>query len=350
MAQRTSPTNIGLWLTAAQVARDFGYLTTDEFVRRCAATFETIDRLERHEGHLLNWYNTKTLAPLPPKYVSTVDSGNLIASLWVMARGCEELTETPILKSSLDGLSDIVAILGGLAGEDPSIATALNGLRSAARPWVRGIEIVGRLRLAAYYIEQSLGWKGPSSDARAYWTTKLVTELKAWVAVMDRYMHWMEVPSEMSDQALLALGPSFVQLRRDALRDLPSFAALAGGTPEPLDTLFAKRNTPELRPEWTIWLDAVHREYTAARANAIGTVRRLRDLAERSNRLAGEINMAVLYDPERRLFGTGSEQSFGSTDRLWRTHRRGEFPSVPTARSSRIRSINIGRLEFLIWP
>ncbi len=86
MARRTSPTNIGLWLNSALAARDFGYITTDDFVRRCSATMETLHKMERYEGHLLNWYDLDTLTPLPPQYVSTVDSGNLIASLWVTAR------------------------------------------------------------------------------------------------------------------------------------------------------------------------------------------------------------------------------------------------------------------------
>ena len=64
VARRTSPTNIGMWLTAALAARDFGYLTADELSRRCSATLATIEQLERYEGHLLNWYNTTTREPL----------------------------------------------------------------------------------------------------------------------------------------------------------------------------------------------------------------------------------------------------------------------------------------------
>ena len=87
VAQRTSPTNIGLWLTSALAAADFAYLTVSDFLNRCTRTMATLDRLERYEGHFLNWYNTNTLDPLTPRYVSTVDSGNLLASLWVFERG-----------------------------------------------------------------------------------------------------------------------------------------------------------------------------------------------------------------------------------------------------------------------
>jgi hypothetical protein len=64
-AQRTSPTNIGFWLTSALAATDLGYLTTVDFLDRCERTLDTMERMERYEGHLLNWYDTRSLEPLP---------------------------------------------------------------------------------------------------------------------------------------------------------------------------------------------------------------------------------------------------------------------------------------------
>ena len=96
VAARTSPTNIGLWLTSALAAHDLGYLTTDDLLARCSHTMSTMERLERYEGHLLNWYDTRTLAALTPRYVSTVDSGNLTASLWVLEQGCREVVRDPV--------------------------------------------------------------------------------------------------------------------------------------------------------------------------------------------------------------------------------------------------------------
>src|SRR6266480_189569 len=75
---RTSPTNIGLSLLATVAANDFGYITIEELVARNLGTLETLSRLQRFEGHLFNWYDLKTLEPLHPRYVSTVDSGNLL--------------------------------------------------------------------------------------------------------------------------------------------------------------------------------------------------------------------------------------------------------------------------------
>ena len=76
-AHRTSPTNIGLAVLANLAAFDFGYVSLRRLLERSTGTLESMGRLQEHRGHLLNWYNTLTLEPLPPQYVSTVDSGNL---------------------------------------------------------------------------------------------------------------------------------------------------------------------------------------------------------------------------------------------------------------------------------
>jgi cyclic beta-1,2-glucan synthetase len=85
VAHRTSPTNIGMALLATLAAHDFGFISTDELADRTNATLTTVESLERFEGHLLNWYDTRTLAPLVPAYVSTVDSGNLAGALLTLS-------------------------------------------------------------------------------------------------------------------------------------------------------------------------------------------------------------------------------------------------------------------------
>ncbi len=77
VAHRTSPTNIGLALLANLAAYDFGYLPTGQLIGRIESTFGTMESLERYQGHFYNWYDTLSLQPLPPLYISTVDSGNL---------------------------------------------------------------------------------------------------------------------------------------------------------------------------------------------------------------------------------------------------------------------------------
>lgn len=91
VAHRTSPTNIGMALLATLSAHDLGFIGIDELADRINATLTTIESLERFEGHLLNWYDTRTLAPLSPPYVSTVDSGNLAGALVTLAVGLHRL-------------------------------------------------------------------------------------------------------------------------------------------------------------------------------------------------------------------------------------------------------------------
>ncbi len=96
IAHRTSPTNIGLLLLSTLAARDFGYTGTLETIERIELTCMTMERLTRVHGHFLNWYDTQTLEPLIPQYVSTVDSGNLAGHLIVVAEGCLEFADQPL--------------------------------------------------------------------------------------------------------------------------------------------------------------------------------------------------------------------------------------------------------------
>ena len=91
VAHRTSPTNIGMGLLATLAAHDLGFIPTAELASRIDATLTTMEGLERYEGHLLNWYDTQSLAPLAPAYVSTVDSGNLAGALMTLAEGLRGL-------------------------------------------------------------------------------------------------------------------------------------------------------------------------------------------------------------------------------------------------------------------
>jgi cyclic beta-1,2-glucan synthetase len=134
LAPRTSPTNIAMGLLAAVAAHDLGYLTTAQLLKRVSLTLDTVDSLERHEGHLLNWYDARTLAPLPPRYVSTVDSGNLAAALLVLATQLRRVGgEGPRLREGLAdtagllvaALSDVVKTKAG-AGARPLLDRAVS--------------------------------------------------------------------------------------------------------------------------------------------------------------------------------------------------------------------------------
>lgn len=118
VAHRTSPTNVGLYLLTALGAYDMGYVDAMELALRLRATFETLKRLERYRGHFLNWIDTQTLHPLPPRYVSTVDSGNLAACLLTLKQGCLDVSQHSLWPwSRWQGFLDTLALLDEMIAE-----------------------------------------------------------------------------------------------------------------------------------------------------------------------------------------------------------------------------------------
>jgi cyclic beta-1,2-glucan synthetase len=96
IAERTSPTNIGLQLLAIASARDLGFLTCGEAIDRLEHALDAMDRMPRVRGHFFNWYRISDLGVLDPPYVSTVDSGNLAGHLMALAQGCLDVTAAPV--------------------------------------------------------------------------------------------------------------------------------------------------------------------------------------------------------------------------------------------------------------
>jgi cyclic beta-1,2-glucan synthetase len=142
VAQRTSPTNIGMSLLSTLAAYDLGFLGVDALAERIGGTLDTVERLETWEGHLLNWYDTRTCAPLPRRYVSTVDSANLCASLMALSVGLEQLGAAP--------------------GREPVLAAQLSSLAKRALAFADG------MRFAPLYDRErqlfSIGYRLPDAD------------------------------------------------------------------------------------------------------------------------------------------------------------------------------------------
>lgn len=107
IAHRTSPTNIGLLLGSTLVARDMGYLTTTELMDRLEHTLDSLETMQRWQGHFYNWYDTCSLEPLLPLYVSTVDSGNMVAYLLTVKQGVKEWVNNPLVDhTTISGMLD----------------------------------------------------------------------------------------------------------------------------------------------------------------------------------------------------------------------------------------------------
>lgn len=131
IASRTSPTNIGMSLLADLAATDFGYLTIGAGLERIGNTLESVQRLERYRGHLYNWYDTRTLEPLRPQYISSVDSGNLAGSLLALRAGLGEWRNQPIAsRRDFLGLLDTLELRmeSVASGAPPDLLAALHAL------------------------------------------------------------------------------------------------------------------------------------------------------------------------------------------------------------------------------
>lgn len=116
VAHRTSPTNMGIASLCSLAAYDLGFISTKRLIEREVLRFETFKKLERFQGHFLNWYDTQTLQPLFPKYISAVDSGNFVGFLYTFQQGLRELMDAPIIsarfriaqEAALDAVSEAV--------------------------------------------------------------------------------------------------------------------------------------------------------------------------------------------------------------------------------------------------
>ena len=138
IASRTSPTNIGMALLSDLAAYDFGYLSAGEFLQRVENTLASMEKLERYRGHFYNWYDTHTLLPLRPKYVSSVDSGNLAGSLLTLQAGLAELKDQPVLPTNaFQGLHDTLQVLAEHLPETPvpDLANKIKLLQDTLHPF-----------------------------------------------------------------------------------------------------------------------------------------------------------------------------------------------------------------------
>jgi cyclic beta-1,2-glucan synthetase len=151
VAHRTSPTNIGLYLLSVACARQFGWIGTQEMLTRLEATHATLVTLQRHRGHFLNWYDTQSLAPLLPMYVSTVDSGNLSGHLLAVGQACLELARAPhdggasqhALEASRQRLAPLLATRSRLS---PAMRDVLRWLLADHRATRRSAELDAQAR------------------------------------------------------------------------------------------------------------------------------------------------------------------------------------------------------------
>jgi cellobiose phosphorylase len=336
VAERTSPTNIGLGLLAVLAAHDLGYLPAGDLLDRLGRTFNTLDRLQRFRDHFLNWYDTRTLQALPPHYVSSVDSGNLSCTLIVLKARLLELANAPLLPPAWRrGLADTAAVAreeARAAAGRTSEPEARDDLRRVATDLGATVDRLGAaasgrlpgVLAALATLEEDL--RPLASPARhdaetGFWLATLQQNAQALREDAARMAPWTAVLAE----APQALGGTVASARAgaaavaevravadearaaaDALGAQPTLQEAAALEPvigPRLDDL-AARATRAGAGALAMWLERLREAVGRGSEAAVERIHELRRLAQRAGEMA-DIDLEFLYDAKRKLLTIG---------------------------------------------
>jgi cellobiose phosphorylase len=294
IAHRTSPTNMGLSLLANLTACDFGYISPGRLIERTTNALRTMEGLERHRGHFYNWYDTQSLRPLLPLYISSVDSGNLAGHLLILRQGLLALSDEPILgRRFLEGLQDTlnIAVEAANGANGANAANATNPDPEAERRLVplqqqvaaallspSALLTVLHRRLSTWaaageVVSGAESWIDDAESPVRQWTSAFVRQCREGVDELLFLAPWLENPTAHNATETLPFSDC-----------IPTLRELAG---------FEGQLLPTLAPLV---------EHAARRANErIATFERL---ARQANRLA-QMEYDFLFDKSRRLLAIG---------------------------------------------
>ena len=302
LAHRTSPTNIGLYLLSTVAAHDFGWIGTHETVERLGATLDTMKRMEQFRGHFYNWYGTRDLRPLDPKYVSSVDSGNLAGHLIALGNACREMITRPVVdRQWLSGVEDSIAL----------IRESLGALRADRRS-----HTVTPKQLEE--VLDSMAALIPSNPQSVKELTTWLEELAAdgdSIADIARTLTLERTDPAAAD--VLAWAEALQACVRGHRRDLEllgPMAALAARekTSDSMPTLgdLVDINNDIARRDPTLDQVAIARASDAAKA----LERRLTEIAATAGKMLDAMKFGFLLDPARQLLSIGYRVTDGSLD------------------------------------
>jgi cellobiose phosphorylase len=307
VATRTSPTNIGIGLLSALSAYDFGFLSLPNLMEHIARTLETLEKLERYSGHFYNWYDTRTLKPMPPLYVSTVDNGNLAGLLLTLHSGLLELADQNWDAARIcAGLRDTLGVL-----KDQSRSTETSAkldemeklLDKISKSPAEAARILDRL------IDEAMkpaGVKNESNNEFETWRKIFEQSCREQREEIITHFPWVNLHK-----------PLQVHLQPDAAHELKKFweqlnaplslRRLADEVENWLakldELLDAARNSLE-NVELAKLLSDLRSLLDAAGQNAQARVNALENLAHRCDDLA-RMDFTLLYDSSRELFSIG---------------------------------------------
>jgi cyclic beta-1,2-glucan synthetase len=300
VASRTSPTNMGLALLASLAACDFGYVSVGQLLRRTQDALGAMQRLERHRGHFFNWYDTRTLKPLLPLYVSSVDSGNLAGHLLTLAPGLTELRAQPILiPQAFVGLSDTVGILRELTGSSCELEHLEAELAQAPSTLRAGFYLLERATALAAALAAAID---PGAGAELeWWSQALERNCREHLEDLLFLAPWLTLAPDSAGRvsgmlAQLDQAPTLRQVSELEQSLCPSIeAALQALSLEP-----AAGRKPEEEAGLAQWLGRLRQGSTRASERILA----LETLARQSAELA-EMDFSFLFEPARELFSIG---------------------------------------------
>jgi len=348
IATRISPTNLGFLLNARQVACEFGYLTLPEFADLTLRTLATVSGLKKYRGHLFNWYDTCTLQPLAPWLVSSVDSGNLMASLWTLQQGCRERLRKPLLQSSLfEGFVDCVRVL-----EDCGL---FSRKQLGAYDWEaapdRWLELLIGLPETAFNEVQRDASASNDADSVRWFAEQATCRIEAIRQTLNCYAPWClpEFAGLRNEPAI-----SLVSIDKISLELLPHFI-------EQLDDELSQV-APSLSSEQQLLCERLRSRLPEARWNVSRLIKDIRIIASETGKLADEMDFAFLLNRRRKLmsvgFDAGSRQLHPACYDLLGTESRtavfvavakGDIPQQSWFLLGRAHTLDQGRPVMLSW-
>ena len=292
-AARVSPTNLGLLLNARQAACEFGFLTSPEFVRLTNSSFATIARLEKYRGHLFNWYDTQTLEPLSKEpFVSSVDSGNLAASLYTLRSGAMALLRKPLLgPQHFSGLRAYWQMLrlqkclaGPMARLSPPVSDASIG------DWLAWLA-AAQSALNAASNSSSAGQKD------TWWVTETQHRINAIAALLQDFMPWLQ-PEYAPLREISELGMERIEYALTIDKAITFAEHLEERLTSASPTIARNASLAELGEQFRV-------SVRMALQNLRSLAAALRGIAHHAETLVQEMEFAFLADPGRQILSIG---------------------------------------------
>jgi hypothetical protein len=334
-AARVSPTNLGLLLNARQAACQLGFLTAPEFAVLTDRTLTTIAKLEKHRGHLYNWYDTQLLAPLPPLNISSVDSGNFVASLYTVRAGALALGRQPVLAPQLfTGLRahwHMISLQKDLFARLAQFS--LPGRAATVADWIAWLPAADAALTAAAATPIA------GRDDR-WWLAETQHRVTAILTLLHEYAPWL-LPAYLP---LCELPELDLKREGDAL-SIDAAAAFSEALDERLartaDTL--DQNSPLLP-----LCRQLRASLPEATRNLGALAHALRAIARRAENFAEETEFSFLVDPDRRMLSVGYDVAAqqlhpASYDMLASEARIAAFLSVARGDLPQQSWLNLGR-------